>query len=121
METLLQQAAIQKAAFEQKKEEGKEMALAASTSSLKRTAEESSQLQGRQLPKRQNFRAQNVQHIPCRTWLRSGSCTFGDSCRFGHFTPDASIRPTGGNAQPLPSQASSYTSGIRRSQSGFNG
>ena len=113
-------AAIQKAAFDQRKEERKEAALTASTASHKRSAEEFSQ-QARQMPKKGNFRAPNTQQIPCKNWQRSGTCNYGDSCKFGHFTVDAPFRPSGGNAQPLPSQAVSYTSGTRGFQSGFQG
>ena len=53
-------------------------------------------------------------NVACRNW-NAGFCNKGDSCRFGHF-PDPSFRPTGGNAQPMHSQAASYTSGVSGSQ-----
>jgi len=104
---LRQQAAIQKAAFEQRKEERKEAALTASTASHKRQAEDSPQ-QGRQLPRRGNFLVRNTKDIAYKNWQRTSSCPYGDSCKFGHFILDASFRPTGGNAQPLhPREAAS--------------
>lgn len=72
-----------KAAFEEQKEERKEVSLKASTDSLKRIAEEPSQLH-EELPKRLQFCA----NLHARSGYGQAHAHLG--CKFGHFTPVAS-------------------------------